>query len=60
MRQEVIQEAVKGAPPAVVAGTAWVFGLTLNDWVAIGTLTYLALQGAFLLWRWWKEIKKGN
>jgi hypothetical protein len=58
MKAVVIHEGVKSAPPVVVAGTAWLFGLTLNDWVAIGTLLYLALQGGFLIWRWFREYKK--
>jgi hypothetical protein len=57
MKAVVIHEGVKSAPPVVVAGTAWLFGLTLNDWVAIGTLAYLALQGGFLVWRWYREYK---
>lgn len=51
MKQDVASGAVKVAPPVA----AWVFGLTLNDWVAIGTLVYLALQGGYLLWRWYRE-----
>jgi hypothetical protein len=39
MKQDVASGAVKVAPPVA----AWLFGLTLNDWVAIGTLVYLAL-----------------
>jgi hypothetical protein len=57
MKAVVLHEGVKSAPPVVVAGTAWLFGLTLNDWVAIGTLAYLALQGGFLVWRWYREYK---
>jgi hypothetical protein len=57
MKAVVIHEGVKSAPPVVVAGTAWLFGLTLNDWVAIGTLLYLALQGGFLVWKWVREYK---
>jgi hypothetical protein len=57
MKAVVLHEGVKSAPPVVVAGTAWLFGLTLNDWVAIGTLLYLALQGGFLVWKWVREYK---
>jgi hypothetical protein len=58
MKAVVLHEGAKSAPPVVVAGTAWLFGLTLNDWVAVGTLVYLALQGGFLVWRWYWEYKK--
>jgi hypothetical protein len=58
MKTDLAQEAMKSTPPVAVAGAAWVFGLTLNDWVAIGTLLYLVLQGAFLVWKWWKEANR--
>jgi hypothetical protein len=58
MAAEVAQEGLKSAPPVIVAGSAWLFGLTLNDWVAVGTLLYLALQGSFLVWKWYRESKK--
>jgi hypothetical protein len=58
MKAVVLHEGAKSAPPVVVAGSAWLFGLTLNDWVAIGTIAYLVLQGGFLIWKWVKEYKK--
>jgi hypothetical protein len=58
MKALVLHEGAKSAPPVVVAGTAWLFGLTLNDWVAVGTIAYLVLQGGFLIWRWFREYKK--
>lgn len=60
MKAEVVQESLKSAPPVAVAGAAWVFGLTLNDWVAVGTLTYLAIQGGYLLWKWYREWKRSR
>ena len=58
MKTELAQESMKSAPPVVVAGSAWLFGLTLNDWVAVGTLLYLVLQGGYLAWKWYRESKK--
>jgi hypothetical protein len=58
MKAVVVHEGAKSAPPVIVAGGAWLFGLTLNDWVAIGTIAYLVLQGGFLIWKWVKEYKK--
>lgn len=49
-------EVAKAAPAVAGAAYAW---LTLNEWVAIGTLAYLALQGAFLLRKWWL-MEKGQ
>jgi hypothetical protein len=31
MKQAIAAEAAKATPPVVVAGSAWLFGLTLND-----------------------------
>jgi hypothetical protein len=50
---EAGSEAIKSAPPLAVLG-ATVGGLTLQDWVLIATLGYLALQAGWLLWRWWR------
>lgn len=57
MRQEVAQAAIKVSPPAAVSA-AILFGLTLDDWVKLATLTYLAIQGGYLLWRWLQEWRK--
>jgi hypothetical protein len=57
MKQDIVKEAVNSAPPVAVAGSAWLFGLTLNDWVAVGTLVYLAVQAGYLIWRWLKEAR---
>lgn len=46
-------EATKSAPPLAVLG-ATIGGFTLQDWVYVATLVYLALQGGWLLWRWYK------
>jgi hypothetical protein len=48
-------EAAKASPPiAVLAVTAQ--GMTLQDWVFVLTLMYLAIQIGWLLWKWWKAI----
>ncbi|QDQ26696.1 hypothetical protein FNU76_10155 [Chitinimonas arctica] len=54
--------------PAVVKATpavgGWVLsGLTLNDWVAVATLLYLALQIVLLVpryLRWWRGKEKND
>lgn len=40
---------IKIAPPTVVTGVTFIFGLSLNEWVAIATLIYVGLQTGFLL-----------
>lgn len=54
MRHEVNVEGVKLAIGA--AGVA-VWGLTLNEWVAVATITYFVLQSGYLIWKWVKEAR---
>lgn len=50
MQDETVSAAAaKAAPPAIVTSAAMLFGLTLNDWVAVATLIYVGLQIFFLL-----------
>lgn len=49
MKEELAAAAAKTAPPAAVAGSYAVLGLTLNEWVAIATLAYIALQAVVLV-----------
>lgn len=53
---DVTVAALKLAPPA----GAMIFGFTLNEWVAIATLLYLALQSFYLAWRWQRDWRKGR
>jgi len=55
MKEELSTAAAKAAPPVAVTGSSVFLDLTLNDWVAIATLAYLALQAFFLIRN---ELKK--
>jgi hypothetical protein len=55
VRQEIAQEVGKAAPPVAVTTLAFMQGLTINEVVALATLAYIALQAAYLLWKWWRE-----
>lgn len=39
------------------AGGALFYGLTLNEWVALATLVYLALQIGLLLPKYWRLVR---
>lgn len=55
------QDKVDAARMAVGAGGAVIYGLTLNQWVAIATLIYLTLQIGLLVpryWTMWQKYKK--
>lgn len=45
-------EAIRGT--VAVGGTA-ASVLTLNEWVAIATLAFIAIQVVYLLRKWWRE-----
>ena len=49
MRDEIATAAAKAAPPVTVLGAEKLFDLTLNEWVAVGTLIYLVLQAYVLI-----------
>lgn len=51
MREATAAEGMKLAP--VVAVAAW----TTNDWLIITSIAYVALQAAYLVWKWRKEAK---
>lgn len=52
MAREAGYALAKAAPPV----TVWF--LTLNEWVAVASIVYIALQAAHLVWRWRREWSK--
>jgi hypothetical protein len=52
-KTELVAEAIKATPPAVVAGMT-VAGASLNDIVLVATLVYITLQIGFLLFKWYR------
>lgn len=58
-KADIVQEAAKATPPAVVAGMT-VAGYTLNDIVLLVTLLYVLLQISFLIFKWWQVATKAQ
>lgn len=58
MRVEITNEGLKAMPPVTVTAVTWMHGLTLNDYVLIGTLVYIGLQAAYLIWKWAREARQ--
>jgi len=59
-KHETIIETGKAVP--AIAG-ATVYGLTLNEVVAIVTILYVLIQGGFLVYKWywdWQEKKQSR
>ena len=53
--QVIVQEVTKASPAIAVQGVQ-LFGVQISDVVHICTLIYLGLQGAYLLWKWIREV----
>lgn len=47
--------AVAKVVPAIAGAT--IYGLTLQDWVAIATLVYVALQVGLLVPKYWRLVR---
>ncbi|WP_427183515.1 hypothetical protein ACL598_16750 [Bordetella bronchialis] len=59
MNSDISVETLKAAPPVGVTAAAAATGWDLNHWVAIGTLVYIVLQIAHLLWKWRRQARDG-
>ncbi len=49
MKDDIAAAATRAAPPLMVTGTSAVLDLTINQWVGIATLLYIALQAIVLV-----------
>lgn len=49
-KYDLVQPVIPGTAVAVT-----LYGITLQDWLAIGGICLLVLQGAYLLWKWRRE-----
>jgi len=54
LKQDIQMEGAKGA--VAVGGAVW-YSLTLNEWVALFTLLYIALQIGLLLVKYYDIFK---
>jgi disulfide bond formation protein DsbB len=54
---DIAHEIMKSAPPVAATTGIVVFGMTLNEWVAIATLCYIAIQAVILIRRELRERK---
>lgn len=62
MREEILREAAASAPPVSVAGLA-LAGISLQDWVLIATLLWIAVQMAYFgyqRYKEWKNVSNGE
>lgn len=60
MREHITVESIKATPPVAIAAGSTLADISLNQWVAVATIAYIALQAGYLLWKWYKEYKNKN
>lgn len=59
MRHDTTDLAAQAARAAPAAAGAVASAITMSEWVAIATLTYIVVQAGYLLWKWrWEYIEK--
>lgn len=57
LAREMGVAAAKVSPPASIV-IAHGFGLSLSDAMYLATTLYVALQGAYLIWKWRREARQ--
>ena len=56
-RTETAAQALQ-APPALTAIWMWFSGKDVNFWVGAAGIGFIALQAAYLLWKWRRDIRR--
>lgn len=55
-KHELLVQTATATPSVLVLYLQKVVHMPLSDWVHVGALAFLALQSAYLLWRWHARI----
>lgn len=55
-RSEMVREGLASAPPVTVAALT-ISGISLQDWVLMATLGWIAMQIGYFTYQRWKEFK---
>ena len=56
-KQDIATAVAQVAPGAAGTGAAQLFGLPLSDWAVVATIAFVALQAAYLVWKWRRDFK---
>lgn len=54
-KQDLVTAGVQSAPGVAAAGGARVLGLPLSDWAVMATISFIALQAGYLVWKWRRD-----
>lgn len=60
LKQEIAEQALRATPPVAVTAVTIVQGFSLNEWVAIATFIYIALQIAVLLKKEIRSVRESK
>lgn len=59
-RHDLVTAGYQTAPGAAAAGGARVAGLPLSDWLVLASLAFVALQAAYLTWKWRRDARRDH
>jgi len=57
-RQDIAGALYQASPGAVAAGSFRFAGLPLSDWLVLASLAFVALQFAYLAWKWRRDARR--
>lgn len=57
-KQDLAIAAVQATPGAVTTGAYRLGGLPLSDWAVVATIGFVALQAAYLIWKWRRDYRR--
>lgn len=57
-KQDLAIAAVQATPGAVTTGAYRLGGLPLSDWAVVATIGFVALQAAYLVWKWRRDYRR--
>lgn len=59
-KHEIGVQAALGTPSAIAVLWTKFLGLTIDNWLGISGIIFIALQAGYLLWRWWRDLKRAR
>ena len=59
-KQDLAMAAALATPGPVTTGAYRLGGLPLSDWAVVATICFVALQAAFLIWKWRRDYRRNQ
>lgn len=57
-KQDIAGALHQITPGAVTAGSFRIAGLPLSDWLVLASMAFVALQAAYLIWKWRRDSRQ--